>query len=168
MKSLALAMSSALLMSAAPAIAQTESEEEQPVFVEVVGRSVQLPLSFAAAVCGLTVDEVTSEFVGGTDSACQVDEAAASQLGLVDENGETADLSRQGFVNVELPDNETRVQMPRSLAARLCEVEESELADDASSVRTVGCELSQEQVEASGLPGLLTAGDAGGGEGSGG
>ncbi len=165
---LPLAASAALLLSTASAIAQTQNEEEDLVFVDVVGRDVQLPLSFAAAVCGLTTDQVVADFEGTTNAACELDEAAATEMGLVDESGEVVDLSRQGFVNVQLPDNETRVQLPRGLAARICQVEESELADDPSSVRLVGCELSQEQVEASGLPGLLAGQNGGEEESSGG
>ena len=163
-----LAASAVLLLPAASVLAQTESEVEELVFVDVVGRSVQLPLSFAAAVCGLGTDQVASDFGGTTDAVCEVDEAAAAQMGLADESGEMVDLGPQDFVNVQLPDNETRVQLPKGLAARLCQVEESELTDDSSSVRLVGCELTQEQVDASGLPGLLAGQDEGEGESTGG
>jgi hypothetical protein len=157
MNILRLAATAALLVSASSALAQTETEEEQMVFVEVVDSNVQLPLTFAAAACGLPVEQVTTDFVGTTDAACAIEEELATQVGLVDERGELVDLSRQGFVNVQLPDNETRVQMPVGLAAQICEVQESELAEHSTSVRLVACELTQEQVEASGLPGLLAS-----------
>jgi hypothetical protein len=63
--------------------------------------------------------------------------------------------------------------MPLAVAAQLCEVEESALADDQASVRQVGCELTQAQASASIFPGLTmnqggggAAEDAGGSEGA--
>jgi hypothetical protein len=143
------------VLSATAAFAQTETEEEEMVFLEVVDSNVQLPLTFAAAICGLPVEQVITDFVGTTDAACIIEEELATQVGLVDENGELVDLTRQGFVNVQLPDNETTMQMPVSFAAALCDVQESQLAEHSTSVRLVACELTEEQAEASGLPGLL-------------
>ncbi len=164
MKALYLAAATALALPASTALAQTETEEEQLVFMEVAGSNVQVPASFVAAVCGLTPDQVTTDFVGTTDPACRIDEEAATQIGLIDENGETVDLSPQGFASVQLPDNETRVQLPLGIAAQLCEMEESELIDQSMSERLVECDISQEQLEASNLPGLQMPQD---GEGAG-
>jgi hypothetical protein len=172
MKRLTLATAAALTL-AAPVSAQTETEEEQLVFLDVAGRSVQLPSSFVAAACGLSPEQITTDLVGTTDPACALDQDTAVQMGLTEENGDSVDLTRQGFVNVELPDGEMRVQMPRAVAAQLCEVEESALADDQASVRQVGCELTQAQASASIFPGLTmnqggggAAEDAGGSEGA--
>jgi hypothetical protein len=164
MKALYLAAAMALALPASAALAQTESEEEQLVFMEVVGSNVQVPASFVAAVCGLTPDQVTTDFVGTTDRACRVDEEAATQMGLLDDSGDMVDLSPQGFANVQLPDNETRVQLPLGIAAQLCGMEESELVDHSMSERLVACDVSQEQLEASNLPGLRMpeAGDGAG------
>ncbi len=160
-----------LTLFASSGWAQTETEEEELVFMEIVGTNVQVPSSFASAVCGLVVAEVTTQFGGTTDPVCSLDEQTASQMGLMDDEGQPVDLSRQSFINVQLPDNETRIQLPLSIAADLCETEESELADDSMNVRLVGCEVSQEQLEVSNLPGLQlvqsgdTQGAASGGSG---
>lgn len=78
MRALLLAASAALSLSATSVPAQTEGEAEGLVFGDIVGRSVQLPLSFAAALCGLATDQVASDFGGTTDPVCEVDEAAAT------------------------------------------------------------------------------------------
>ncbi len=171
MKALVLAAATALTL-AAPALAQTETEEEQLVFLEVAGRSVQIPSSFAAAACGLSPERVAADLAETTDPACVLDEDTAVRMGLIEESGDAVDLTRQSFVSVQLPDGETRVQMPRAVAAELCEVEESALTDDPASVRQVGCELTQAQASASVFPGLTmsqgggAAEDAGGPEGA--
>jgi hypothetical protein len=177
MKALHLAAATALALPAPVALAQTETEEEQLVFMEVAGSNVQVPASFVAAVCGLTPEQVTTDFVGTTDRACSVDEEMATELGLMDDSGERVDLSPQGFANVQRPDNDTRVQLPLSIAAQLCEMEESELVDHSMSERLVACDLSQEQLETSNLPGLrmpedgqdagAATGEANGGENAG-
>ncbi len=172
MKASALVAVAALALSSLAASAQTETEEEQLVFLDVAGRSVQLPSSFVAAACGLSPEQIATDLAETTDPACALDQATAVQMGLVEENGDPVDLTRQGFVNVELPDGEMRVQMPLAVAAQLCEVEESALADDQASVRQVGCELTQAQASASVFPGLtMSQGgaadeDAGGPEGA--
>src|SRR5690606_38148088 len=111
------------------------------------------PVSFAAAICGLAPQEVLLDFGDSVDAACAIDAGAAETMGLA-RDGELVSLSIQDFVSVELQDRESRVQMPVSLAARHCGIEEGDLADDAVSVRQVACELSPEQAAASGLPGL--------------
>jgi hypothetical protein len=160
-----LALISLMLVPAA-SLAQTETEQEQLVFVELATRRVQLPASFAGAVCGLGVDEVIAEFSDSIDPACSVDEAAAAGMGLTDENGDIVDMTLQDFVNVQLPDNETRVQMPMSFATRLCGLALGELSDDAMSERQVACELTPEQMAASNLPGLSLAEGGSGAAGS--
>ena len=153
MKALVLITMAALTFPA-PTFAQTETEEEQLVFLEVAGRSVQLPSSFVAAACGLSPEQIATDLAETTDPACALDQDTAVQMGLMEENGDSVDLTRQGFVSVELPDGEMRVQMPRAVAAQLCQVEESALVDDSASVRQVGCELTQAQASASIFPGL--------------
>ena len=144
----------ALLLSTTAAHAQTETEEEQLVFVEIAERSVQVPVSFAGTVCGLKANEVLTEFGDNIDPVCSIDEGSAAQMGLSDGDGELVDLTLQDFVSVQLPDGETRVQMPMGFATRLCGLDAGALSDDSMSERQVACELTQEQAVASKLPGL--------------
>ena len=155
MRTLSLSISAISVLFGTSTFAQTNAES---AFVAVAGTSVELPLSFAGALCGFTTEEVTARASSTTDPICTVDESTATSVGLMDEDGEMMDLTRQGFATVTMPDTETLVQLPINIAAQLCELEASELAgattagDQASS-----CNLTQEDVDTTSFPGLRLA-----------
>jgi len=144
----------AVLSLAAPAFAQ---DQEGLVNLSVDDNVVQVPVSVAANVCDITVDVLSSDFVGTEGSACTIDEETAATndiAGYEDKPGKGGG-KQSGLVNVSVDGN--TVQVPVGVAANVCDVDANVLAKEAKGSEEDVCEIDQETAAANNFPTLTDA-----------
>lgn len=144
----------AVLSLAAPAFAQ---DQEGLVNVSVDDNVVQVPVSVAANVCDITVDVLSSDFVGTEESACTIDEKTAATNdfpGYEDKPGKGGG-KQNGLVNVSVDGN--TVQVPIGVAANVCDLDANVLAKEAKGSDKNVCEIDQETAAANNFPTLKDA-----------
>lgn len=103
-------------VSALPASAQT-TQQSGVVNVSLTNTNIQVPVSVAAAVCGVQANVIASNNFGGNTSCSSASHATATNSG----GGGGGNTTQQGLVNVAVTN--TNVQIPIGVAADLCGVQ---------------------------------------------
>ena len=114
-------------------------------------------MSVAANVCDITVDVLTTDFVGSDESACTIDEqtAATNDIEGYEDTPGNGNGQQNGLVNVSVDGN--TVQVPIGVAANVCDIAANVLARDFKGSEEDACEITQEVAAANNFPTLTDA-----------
>lgn len=135
----------ALLLSAAPALAQ--GNQEGLVNVDVEGNTVQVPVSVAANVCGVDVNVIAQDFAGTDETACSIDQETAAENDMPGYgDGANGGGNQNGLVNLDVSGN--TVQVPVGVAANVCGVDANVLATEIVGTDEAACTIDQETAAA--------------------
>lgn len=149
----------AILSLTGPVFAQ---DQEGLVNLSVDDNVVQVPVSVAANVCDISVNVLSSDFVGSENTACSIDEDTAAANGISgfegDDDAEDAERgngngTQNGLVNVSVDGN--TVQVPIGVAANVCDVDANVLARDFKGSDEDVCTISQETAAENNLPNMM-------------